>query len=82
MTRDEGGRNLLDQQYPKEQAQRACHRPRHRRRSSRKRWGRTPVTVKSQNVHGERVDAGLGISGERSREYRGVVEERQKDRRR
>ena len=43
MTKDGDGRNLPDQQYPKEQAQRACYQPRHRRRSSRKRWGRRPV---------------------------------------
>ena len=41
-TRDEDGRNLPDQQYPKELIRHACYRPRHRRRSSRRRWGHRP----------------------------------------
>lgn len=42
MKGDEDGHNLPDQQYPKEQVQHACHRPRHRRRSSQKQWGHRP----------------------------------------
>jgi hypothetical protein len=37
------GRNLPGQQYPRGRARRACRPPRHRRRSSRRRWGRRPA---------------------------------------
>ena len=36
------GRNLLDQQYPRELAQRVCCPPQHLRRSFRTRWERRP----------------------------------------
>lgn len=42
MREDGDGRNLPGQQYPKERARRACYQPRHRRRSSRRLWGRRP----------------------------------------
>jgi hypothetical protein len=38
-----GGRSLPGPQYPTRLARRACHQPRHRRRSSQRRWGRRPV---------------------------------------
>jgi hypothetical protein len=37
------GRNLPDRQYPRGRARRACRPPRHRRRSSRRRWGHRPI---------------------------------------
>lgn len=46
MTKDGDGRNLPGQQYPKEQARRACHRPQHRQRSSQRQWGRRPAIMK------------------------------------
>lgn len=39
------GRSLLDPQYPIVLVRHACHPPRHRRRSSRRRSGRRPVDV-------------------------------------
>ena len=42
MREDGDGHNLPGQQYPKGRAQRACYQPRHRRRSSRRLWGRRP----------------------------------------
>ena len=43
----EAGRNLLGQQYPTGRVQRVCHPPRHRRRSSRRRWGHRPIAIES-----------------------------------
>jgi hypothetical protein len=42
MREGEVGRNLPDQPYPKGPAQRVCHRPRHRQRSSQRQWGHRP----------------------------------------
>lgn len=52
MTEDGGGRNLLGQPYPKERARRACHQPRHRQRSSQRRWGRRPGEGKKRSERG------------------------------
>ena len=43
MTAVGDGRNLPGQQYPIVPTRHACHQPRHRQRSFRRRWGRRPV---------------------------------------
>ena len=62
MREDGDGHNLPDQQYPKGPVQRACHQPRHRRHSSRKRWGRRPIEqraiVSAKVVQAHDVDMG------------------------
>lgn len=45
MKADGDDRNLLDQPYPIKLIQHACHRLRHRQRSSRRRLGHRPITV-------------------------------------
>lgn len=64
MREDGDGHNLPGQQYPKERARRACYQPRHRRRSSRRLWGRRPDGNKCQIIHHElcfwRIFLGIG----------------------